>query len=354
MDVHPPKNGINRYWSIPIFGCVAICYHRSISTWKSASFFMFCSCFCNTLALCLVGGPSHSMTWSWSSCPSWRSWRVRASASCGMSDRSWYIGLFKRGVSIQQTNSWTMLKIITIIHHHTIGIVLYYYILLHIIITIVITIDILRCRVPWRHNFHSTTGTGWSWWSRWSHPRRRRAPLGHQGRCSFEGFGTHHLVQPPGEWCQVHPGESRCQVQWQAVKLWYMLKGWGDKFSTNLHFYRHKNPTKNPNLKRENMETPWKHQQYLTHHPSGSRHPISRTPKKSQGEILPALQNLEPSSGRPIRTCGRRNCEFLQWTLHQSNVKPGFINPSLSIVGMLGYQCYIIVNACRIMSLLWG
>ena len=41
----------------------------------------------------------------------------------------------------------------------------------------------------------------------WDDPLRRmskRAPLGHQRRCSFEGFGTHHLVQPPGG-AQVHP-----------------------------------------------------------------------------------------------------------------------------------------------------
>ena len=157
-------------------------------------------------------------------------------------------------------------------------------------------------------------------------------------------------------WRQV-PGESRCQVQVPGT-WWHKLcceivahvERMGREVFYESTLLSHKNPTKNPNLKGKT----WKHQQYLTHHPSGSRHPISRTPKKSQGEILPALQNLEPSSGRPICTCGRRNCEFLQWTLHQSNVKPGFINPSLSIVGMLGYQCYIIVNACRIMSLLWG
>ena len=298
MDVHPPKNGINRYWSIPI------------------------------------------------------------SASCGMSDRSWYIGLFKRGVSIQQTNSWTMLKIITIIHHHTIGIVLYYYILLHIIITIVITIDILRCRVPWRHNFPFNHWDGMilmipmipsaqtprsSWppgpmlvWRLWN------APL---------GTTPWRMVPGASRWIQV-PGTSARYND----KLWNCGTCWKDGATNFLRIYTSivtKIQLKIPTWKGKT----WKHHGNtnniwpITLQGAAIQYPDS---KKVAGWDPPALQNLEPSSGRPIRTCGRRNCEFLQWTLHQSNVKPGFINPSLSIVGMLGYQCYIIVNACRIMSLLWG
>jgi hypothetical protein len=108
---------------------------------------------------------------------------------------------------------------------------IYIYILIHILYThhytlfLLIYRDIPR-RIPW-----SPAQLPFNDW----------APLGHQRRCSFEGFGTHHLVQPPGDRCQVNPGARyKCQVLGDtscAVKLWHMLKGWGEKFSTNLHFY---------------------------------------------------------------------------------------------------------------------
>ena len=79
-----------------------------------------------------------------------------------------------------------------------------------------------------QHNFHSTTGLLLAT----SADARLKA---------LERTTWYNPLATGARWIQVNPGARyKCQVLGDtscAVKLWHMLKGWEEKFSTNLHFY---------------------------------------------------------------------------------------------------------------------